>query len=99
MTPKPVWRVPVAGGQPVKVVDGVVGWFFAVGEKGIYYADRPAGQTRLMFYDFATERSTTIAGNLGQIEFAPGVSPDGRTILYSQIDSTVDDLMLVENFR
>jgi serine/threonine protein kinase len=99
MTPKPVWRVPVAGGEPVKVVDGVVGWFFQAAEKGIYYAEQPAGQTRLMFYDFATGRSTTIAGNLGQIEFAPGVSPDGRTILYSRVDSTVDDLMLVENFR
>jgi eukaryotic-like serine/threonine-protein kinase len=99
MTPKPVWRVPVAGGEPVKVVDGVVGWFFQAAEKGIYYAEQPAGQTRLMFYDFATGRSTTIAGNLGQIEFTPGVSPDGRTILYSRVDSTVDDLMLVENFR
>jgi Tol biopolymer transport system component len=99
MTPKPVWRVPVAGGEPVKVVDGVVGWFFQAAEKGIYYAEQPAGQTRLVFYDFATRRSTTIAGNLGQIEFAPGVSPDGRTILYSRVDSTVDDLMLVENFR
>lgn len=99
MTPKPVWRVPAAGGQPVKIVDGVFGWFFRAAEKGIYYADRPDGETRLRFYDFATGRSTTLAGNLGQIDFAPGISPDGRTILYSQIDSTVDDLMLVENFR
>ncbi|HVE66545.1 MAG TPA: protein kinase [Thermoanaerobaculia bacterium] len=96
---KPVWRVPAAGGEPVKVVDGLVGWFLKAGEKGLVYADRPADRTRLRFHDFATGRSTTVAENLGQIDFAPGVSPDGRTILYSQINSTVDDLMLVENFR
>jgi hypothetical protein len=27
------------------------------------------------------------------------VSPDGRSILYSQVDSYGQDLMLVENFR
>ncbi len=99
MAAKPVWRMPAAGGQPVKVVDGVVGWFFQAGEKGIYYADRPAEQTRLRFHDFATGRSTTVRENLGNVGFTPGVSPDGRTILYSLIDSTVEDLMLVENFR
>jgi Tol biopolymer transport system component/predicted Ser/Thr protein kinase len=97
--PKPVWRIPVGGGEPVKVVDGVVGWFFQAGERGIHYADRPANKTRLRFHDFATGRSTTVAEDLGPIEFTPGVSPDGRTILYSRVDSTIDDLMLVGNFR
>ena len=99
MAAKPAWRVPAAGGQPVKVVDGVVDWFFQASERGIYYADRPANRTRLRFYDFATGLSTTVAEDLGNIGFTPGVSPDGRTILYSRVDSTVDDLMLVENFR
>ena len=115
MTPKPLWRVPATGGAPERVLDGVVGWFFDVAPTGIYYADRasraeadrPAGASRLQFYDFATRRSETVArpgvigfaGKLEEIGFAPGVSPDGRTILYSRVDSTVDDLMLVENFR
>jgi Tol biopolymer transport system component len=107
MTPKPVWRVPAAGGAPERVVDGVVGWFFDVAPTGLYYADRPAGESRLRFYDFATRRSKTVArlgdvgfaGKLGEIDFSPGISPDGRTVFYSQIDATVDDLMLVENFR
>ncbi len=95
-----LWRLPTAGGQPVKVLDGVVMRAFAVLERGIYYVDRVSGEARLQFLDFATARSTTIARNLGEV--ANGgltASPDGRTILYTKRDSSVDDLMLVENFR
>ncbi len=72
---------------------------FAVLERGIYYVDRPASETRLHFLDFANGRSTTVARNLGEIHLVLTASPDGRTILYSRVDSSVDDLMLVENFR
>jgi hypothetical protein len=39
-TPSPLWRQPVSGGAPVKVLDGVVRGAFAVLDKGIHY--RPA---------------------------------------------------------
>jgi hypothetical protein len=40
-----------------------------------------------------------VARNLGNVDAFLTASPDGRTLLYSRIDSSVDDLMLVENFR
>ncbi len=97
--PSDVWRLPASGGQPVKLVEGVISRAFVVLERGIYYIDRPAGEARLQYFDFATGRSTTVARNLGDVRMGLTASPDGRTILYSRVDSSVDDLMLVENFR
>jgi len=94
-----LWRVPTSGGQPVKLLEGVVMRAFVVLERGIYYLDQPSGETRLQFFDFATGRSTTVTRNLGEIWAGLTASPDGRTILYTRVDSSVDDLMLVENFR
>ena len=72
--------MPVSGGVPGKVLDGVVLANYVVREKGIYYIERPAGQggvhyldrptneTRLQYFDFATRRSTTVAHNLGAVD-------------------------------
>jgi hypothetical protein len=99
VTPSALWRVPTAGGRAVKVLEGVVWRNFVVLEKGIYYIDQPSGEARLQFFDFASRRSTTVARGLGEIRYGLTASPDGRTILYTRVDSSVDDLMLVENFR
>ena len=94
-----LWRVPTTGGEPAKVLEGVVMRAFAVLERGIYYIDRPERESRLQFFDFATRRSITVAGSLGDVRLGLTATPDGRTILYTKLDSVVDDLMLVENFR
>jgi hypothetical protein len=36
---------------------------------------------------------------MGYPEFGLDVSPDGRYLIYAQLDDTASDLMLVENFR
>ena len=95
----PVWRLPPSGGEPVKVLDGVVWFNFCLVGNGAYYIDRHDGQTRLQYLDLATGRSTTIAKNLGEVGAWLTASSDGKTILYTRVDSSTDDLMLVENFR
>jgi Tol biopolymer transport system component len=95
-----LWRMPVSGGQTVKVLDGIARETdFAVVEKGIYYIRNSGGENRLEFFSFAGARSALVAGNLGKTVPGLTASPDGRTVLYSRLDSSVDDLMLVENFR
>jgi Tol biopolymer transport system component len=112
LTPGSIWRVPSSGGgPPVRLVSGVILGNYAVLDGGIYYIDRPSGdggiylidrpspQTRLQYFDFSTRKSTTVVGNLGDVDLPLTASQDGRIILYPRRDSSLDDLMLVENFR
>jgi eukaryotic-like serine/threonine-protein kinase len=106
-----LWRIPVAGGAPEKIVNGVMLVNYAVLLGGIYYIDRPAGEggvyfvdkpssaARLQYFDFATRRSTTIVRDLGNVDTPLTATPDGRTILFPRTTFSIDDLMLVENFR
>ena len=94
-----VWRLPISGGQPVKVLDGVVWFNWCLFENGAYYIDRLGSETRLQYLNFATGKSATVAHNLGEVSAGLTASPDGKTILFTRMDSSADDLMLVENFR
>ena len=95
----PLWRMPTSGGEPVKVLDGVLWWNLWLLEKGAYYIDRSGTETRLQYLNFVTGKSTTVARNLGEVQAGLTASPDGRTIFFARMDSSADDLMLVENFR
>ena len=93
-------RLPVSGGQPMKVLEGILSpTNFVIVGRGIYYISQASGENRLEFFSFDASKSTVVARNLGKVGSGLTASPDGRTILYSRLDSSVDDLMLVENFR
>jgi Tol biopolymer transport system component len=97
-----LWRVPASGGEEVKVLDVVHRegqW--TVGRLGIYFFSLPdtLGHSDVRIYEFATGKIKTLLTIERQIFLSIAVSPDGRTILYPQIDEAGSDLMLVENFR
>jgi Tol biopolymer transport system component len=95
-----LWQMPLSTRQATPVVRGLVWWNFDLNDKGIYYIDRAEnGETRLRFFDITTRQSTTTAGDLGDVRCCVTATADGRTIYYVRRDSSVDDLMLVENFR
>jgi hypothetical protein len=64
---------------------------------GLYFAD--PGR-HIVHQDFATRRLRQIAP-LAKIGMVNGLalSPDGRWLLYGQLDGAGSDIMLVENFQ
>lgn len=59
----------------------------------------PTARARLRFFDFASAQSRILADLGERVGLGLGVSPDGRTILFTRADNPSSDLMMVENFR
>ena len=98
-------RMPIDGGEPEPVASDVLGWSFAVTERGIYFIRRDTQRDEsaysIFFLDPSTGEESVVAELPGGTQpfVALSVSPDGRTLLYDRIDQLGADLMLVENFR
>lgn len=101
-----IWRILVTGGEETLVLDQHKAgyWrYWAVTEQGLYFATAEApARPVLEFFNFATGRITPVATLDKQIHggiWGMTVSPDGRSILYSQYDQRGSDIMVMENFR
>jgi Tol biopolymer transport system component len=104
--PDGIWQIPVAGGEERQVpelIDAAHWRYWAMQDKGIYFvAPVASARPAIKFFSFATHRVTQL-GVLERdpLQGPPGltISPDGQWLLYAQIDQSVSNLMLVENFR
>lgn len=101
-----LWQSPIEGGAETRLLDFPERnfWgYWALAEKGIYYirSDGKA-QFRIEFIDLVT-RKTRLVTTLEKLPtpwvngFA--VSADGRWLVYSQLDQSNSDIMVVENFQ
>jgi eukaryotic-like serine/threonine-protein kinase len=95
-------RVPMTGGPREVVVDALhpnAGW--RVVDDGIYYARlAPSNEpTAILFKNFATGSVETVAVTEAPLNWGLTVSPDRLTLLFTQLDHSEVDLMLIENFR
>jgi Tol biopolymer transport system component/DNA-binding winged helix-turn-helix (wHTH) protein len=96
-----VWRVPVHGGaeSPVPLVRPGTWASWQVTKKGILFVGPSLGhQASLSFYDFAHQRTTTLAA-LKRTPFWLGATTDGKLVAFDQPGQEQSQAMLVENFR
>jgi serine/threonine protein kinase/Tol biopolymer transport system component len=96
----PLFRIPADGGEETQVLDSVCDREWVVTEQGIWFI-WPTAHSRAegRYFDFAT-RKTNVAATINKpVTIGLAMSPDGRYLLYNQIDHSGSELLLVENFR
>jgi Tol biopolymer transport system component/predicted Ser/Thr protein kinase len=110
-----LWRMPVAGGEEVEVVRSLASYGnFAVASDGLYFEaglpGNPLGHTpdfspftrlefSVDFLSFATGKVNRVLSLDRHAGHGFDLSSDGKTLLFAQMDSLTEDLMLVEKFR
>jgi serine/threonine protein kinase len=103
-------RIPVEGGREEELVASVRDRNWAVASDGVYIFQMSAGATglygqnqpaELLFYDLRTRRlnKTGFASprDIGNNGIA--ISPDGKRLVFPQLDDAGSTIMIVEHFR
>ena len=96
-----LWKMPSGGGEESRCFRSVAPRAFCPVNEGIYFIPEPGidGKSSIQFLSFATAKVKTVAPISGSPAEGLSVSPDGRSLLFTQLDDASSDLMLVENFR
>ncbi len=78
-----------------------MGRAFVPVEDGIYYLGQQDEDQKwpLQFFQFSSNTSRSLTRLEGSPFLGLGVSPDGKTILFSQSRTAGANLMMIENFR
>jgi Tol biopolymer transport system component len=103
-----VWRLPSSGGPESRVLDRAEEGQWKLTRHGIYVLTRqPSRGFILEFFNFGTRHlsrsidqpSNAISLAYNVMEPSLSVSPDGRNILFAQMDQADTDIMIVDGFR
>ena len=95
-----LYRSATDGSGETQVLDSLFGRSFAVTADRIFYLRQEEnGESTLRSFVIATKVDTKIAAISKPTINGVSLSPDGKYVIYTQVDSQGSDLMLVENFR
>jgi Tol biopolymer transport system component len=97
--PNALWRKELPDGEETKIAGPIFRYNFALAENGIYYTTYESKSPVIVFRDFSTGKVTPILAMTKLPDLGLEVSPDGRFLLFVQLDYEGSDLKLVENFR
>jgi len=98
-----LWSAPVRGGKETLVLKqlAVGSWgYWALTRDGIYFYDAATNAIEILQLCYKRS-SSVVTPDKTPAYRSPGlsVSPDSHWILYTQIDSSAGNIMLVENFH
>jgi len=97
-----ILKVPDSGGDEISVMKGTgldcwCNW--ALAPTGIYFIDgNTEGSKRLWYYEFATKQISPLLIFEKHVS-NPAISPDGKTLIYAQMDQFDRTIMLGNYFR
>src|SRR5262249_7119563 len=100
-----VWKIPAGGGDEIQVVSPQSSpdiWSFTVSKTGVYYAGPPDPTSRtrpLRLQRFADGSTVDVMTFDKGIRLHFSVSADEKWFAWTQLDSSVNDLVLISNFR
>src|SRR5260370_19029763 len=99
----PIWKIPPEGGAESPVLESATVselYLWQPFNDGIYFAQRMgksaiSAEDRIQFFDFATQKITTLGrlekrGNIGL-----SVSPDRRHVIFTQVGQGEHDISLL----
>jgi dipeptidyl aminopeptidase/acylaminoacyl peptidase len=75
---------------------------WVIGDRGIYFIDMDAAGPSFKFFEFSSGHTVRVAdlpGRPNPWAADLGLSPDGRTLLYAQLDALASDIMLIDALR
>ena len=102
-----LWRMPLKGGRETPVIEAVRSGHWAVTDQGIYFLDfgavpAAAPKPLLKFFSFETQKVSQ-HGTIEKIRISSdasfSVSRDGRSVIWSQLDRSESNIMLIDKFR
>ncbi len=101
-----IFKLSFAGGEEQSVdkrLSGLSWGDWELTDKGIYFAKPDTGQKgHIYFYSFSSRQINQIAATEKTIYPYSGAfaaSPDGHSLLFTQVDRTESDIMLIQNFH